>query len=71
MVREVAQQIHAGKLSDNGFKSEVWREICQVVVKMGGGPADTLTGEKCQSKLENVLSLYTLLISLLTNGIVL
>ena len=71
MVREVVQQIHAGKCSDNGFKSEVWREICQVVVKMGGRPADILTGEKCQSKLENVLFLYTLLISLLTNRIVL
>ena len=54
MVREVVRQIHAGKRSDNGFNAEVWREFCTVVVRMGEGPADGLTGEKCQSKLENV-----------------
>ena len=47
MVREVLRQIYAGKRSDHGFKGEVWREICTVVVRMGEGPADTLTGEKC------------------------
>ncbi|KAG0135361.1 hypothetical protein HOY82DRAFT_536796 [Tuber indicum] len=50
MVREVVQQIHAGKCSDNGFKAEVWREICAIVVRMGGGPADMLTGEKFEKK---------------------
>lgn len=47
-----------GKRSDNGFKAEVWREICGVVVRMGGGPLDSLTGEKCQFKLENLKKKY-------------
>ena len=59
MVREIVQQIHVGKRSDNGFKGEVWREIVVVMLRIGEGPADTLTGEKCQSKLENVTTPIT------------
>lgn len=57
MLQELVRQIRSGKRSDNGFKAEVWKEVSDVVVQLGGEPKELLTGEKCQSKLENVSGL--------------
>ena len=52
-VGEVLNQIRVRKRSDNGFKAEVWKEVCKEVKARGLGPEE-LTGEKCQGKLDAV-----------------
>ena len=45
--------IRAGKRSDNGFKIEVWNAISQTVQTVSASKI-TLTGEKCQTRLETL-----------------
>ena len=46
LIGEVLNQIRVGKRSDNGFKTEVWKEVSRVVKARGLGPEE-LSGEKC------------------------
>jgi hypothetical protein len=52
LVREVLKAVHAGKRSDNGFKMEVWNEICSAVHRVA--PEEPLSGDKCQGRLETL-----------------
>ena len=53
LIGGVLNQIRMGKGLDNGFKAEVWKEVCREVKARGLGPEEP-TGEKCQGKLDAV-----------------
>ena len=53
LLRELVNAIRAGKRSDNGFKIEVWNAIAQTVQTVSTSKI-TLTGEKCQTRLETL-----------------
>src|SRR5947209_6797169 len=53
LLPELVQAIRTGKISDNGFKKEVWNTVAEGVQKVTVTSISVpVTGEKCQGKLE-------------------
>lgn len=58
LLESLVRKIQAGKMSDIGFKADMWGEVCRDVLQYDPSQQHLLDRRKCQGKLDSLKKMF-------------